>query len=57
MRAQPELAAEVLLALVIEDQPELEYGPRGPKWTSASNYPRTRIRLPSGRARSSPSSS
>lgn len=26
MRAQPELAAEVLLALVIEDQPEREYG-------------------------------
>jgi hypothetical protein len=26
MRAQPELAAEVLLALIIEDQPELEYG-------------------------------
>ena len=26
MRAQPELAAEVLLALIIEDQPEREYG-------------------------------
>jgi hypothetical protein len=26
MRAQPELAAEVLLALIIEDQPEQEYG-------------------------------
>lgn len=28
MRAQPELAAEVLLALMIEDQPEREYGAR-----------------------------
>jgi hypothetical protein len=28
MRAQPELAAEVLLALIIEDQPEREYHPR-----------------------------
>lgn len=27
MRAQPALAAEVLLALIIEDQPEREYGP------------------------------
>jgi hypothetical protein len=27
MRTQPELAAEVLLALIIEDQPEREYGP------------------------------
>jgi hypothetical protein len=27
MRAQPGLAAEVLLALIIEDQPEREYGP------------------------------
>ena len=26
MRAQPELAAEVLLALIVEDQPEREYG-------------------------------
>lgn len=26
MRAQPELAAEILLALIIEDQPEREYG-------------------------------
>lgn len=26
MRAQPELAAEILLALIIEDQPEQEYG-------------------------------
>ena len=26
MRAQPELAAEVLIALIIEDQPEREYG-------------------------------
>lgn len=28
MRAQPELAAEVLLALIIDDQPEREYGSR-----------------------------
>src|SRR3546814_5384927 len=26
MRAQPELAAEVLLALIIEDEPERKYG-------------------------------
>lgn len=38
MRAQPELAAEVLLALIIDDQPEREYGTRRSKLDLGLDY-------------------
>jgi len=40
MRAQPQLAAEVLLALIIEDQPEREYGTRQFEMDLGLEYPR-----------------
>lgn len=40
MRAQPELAAEVLLALIIEDQPEREYGSERFEMDLGLEYPR-----------------
>ncbi len=40
MRAQPELAAEVLLALIIEDQPEREYGSARFELDLGLEYPR-----------------
>jgi len=39
MRAQPDLAAEVLLALIIEDQPEREYGAAQFELNLALEYP------------------
>lgn len=39
MRAQPELAAEVLLALIIEDQPEREYGSERFEMNLGLDYP------------------
>jgi hypothetical protein len=40
MRAQPELAAEVLLALIIEDQPEREYGSERFEMNLGLDYPK-----------------
>ncbi|EGD04944.1 hypothetical protein B1M_08862 [Burkholderia sp. TJI49] len=40
MRAQPELAAEVLLALIIEDQPERDYGAERFEVNLGLEYPR-----------------
>lgn len=40
MRAQPELAAEVLLALIIEDRPEREYGSERFEVNLGLEYPR-----------------
>ncbi|MGF6636467.1 hypothetical protein [Paraburkholderia sp. MM6662-R1] len=40
MRAQPELAAEVLLALIIEDQPEREYGSERFEMDLGLEYPK-----------------
>jgi hypothetical protein len=39
MRARPELAGEVLLALIIEDQPEREYGSRRLEMDLGLDYP------------------
>lgn len=39
MRAQPELAAEILLALIVEDQPEREYGSDGFELDLGLEYP------------------
>lgn len=40
MRAQPELAAEVLLALIIEDQPKQEYGSEQFEMNLGLEYPK-----------------
>ena len=40
MRARPELAAEILLALIIEDQPEREYGSHRFEMALGLSYPK-----------------
>jgi hypothetical protein len=57
MRAQPELAAEILLALIIEDQPELEYGADRLEVDLGLDYPEDAYPTAFWKVRFSPSSS